>query len=548
MNVRHSAIRIGLLVALPLLKSAAQTASVDPTQDILPPSPNAAAFTKYVDFPVNTSTGTPSVSVPLGMLEGRGISVPISLDYHAGGVRVDEVSSIVGLGWSLNAGGVVTRSVVGLPDEDDDGFMFKGNSVPQPPIDDAPKYAAMQNFASGAYDGQPDMFQFNFAGYSGKFIFDDAATVRLIPRQDLKVTYTTCSSCPGQLPAGTIISITITAPDGLQYLFGTSSAVEYSTTSGYQVGGTTSCAVKTFDFPAATAWHLKSITNPRTGDVATFNYATNRIYYDVSYNESFAYPAPGNLSGQPACPSGVSVSKCVSTKTDYGVYLTSIVSSQGRADFLSNATRSDVTVQAGQYRINEVKFYGFENALLKSYQLTQTFIQSTGSTPSTAPTSTYRMYLDEVKEYSSSATLINTQYFEYYNRQSLPPRMSHKQDTWGFFNNKNNGQSTPLPGNSPTTLQYLLTYHPSFSPADRKPDPNYAYYGTLKKTTYPTGGTAEYEFEGNQLPVCQTVDVPTNTVTSEYVVYSGAPQTKTKDFYLDHNQWVTINYYVLMNG
>ncbi len=35
----------------------------------------------------------------------RPLSVPIALNYHAGGLKVGETSSWVGLGWSLQAGG-----------------------------------------------------------------------------------------------------------------------------------------------------------------------------------------------------------------------------------------------------------------------------------------------------------------------------------------------------------------------------------------------------------------------------------------------------------
>lgn len=113
-----------LIVVFAMVESFGQANSdPDPTQSILPPSPTAAAFAKYVDHPVNHHTGTPSISIPLCELSGRGVSVPVSLSYHAGGVKVDEVASNVGLGWSLNAGGVVTRTVMGKADEGPNGFL-----------------------------------------------------------------------------------------------------------------------------------------------------------------------------------------------------------------------------------------------------------------------------------------------------------------------------------------------------------------------------------------------------------------------------------------
>lgn len=517
--------------------------STDPSQDILPSSPTAASFAKHVDFPVNTSTGIPSVSVPIASIGANGISVPISLEYHASGIKVDEVAAVVGLGWTLNAGGMVSRTVMGIPDEEDDGYMNRGDEIPASPITTQAQFNAMQNFATGGWDGQPDMFYFNFGGYSGKFIFESPTAIRLIPKQDLKITYTTCSTCPGGVFGGSIISFTITTPDGIQYLFGTDPAVEYSTSSTYNVDGG-SCVAKSYSSPVISGWHLKSITNPRTGEAVTFNYGTHQISYDISYNENFRY----NRVANPGVCSVVSATaKCVTTKIDHGKHISSIVSNEGKIEFTSVSTRSDLTVTTGQYRINEIKILGKDNSLLKYFQLGQSFVQSSGSTPSTATSSTYRMYLDDVKEYSSSSTLVNTQSFEYYSRSSLPPRLSYKQDHWGYYNNKNNTQLSPSP-NSDTELLYVQSKFPSFSPANRNPDATVAYFGTLKKVTYPTGGSAEYEFEGNETAVCQTVDVPTNVTAAASLTFSGSPQTLTVNFYVDHDQWVNISYNVLMNG
>ena len=70
-------------------------------ESVVPPSPNAAALGKYGDIPVSLYTGTPNISVPLYNLKSKKMSVPVSLSYHASGIKVDDVASNVGLGWSL---------------------------------------------------------------------------------------------------------------------------------------------------------------------------------------------------------------------------------------------------------------------------------------------------------------------------------------------------------------------------------------------------------------------------------------------------------------
>lgn len=76
---------------------------------IIPPSPEAASLGRYGEFPVELSKGTPSISIPLYEIQSGSLKVPISLSYHASGVRVNDVATSVGLSWTLNAGGAITR-------------------------------------------------------------------------------------------------------------------------------------------------------------------------------------------------------------------------------------------------------------------------------------------------------------------------------------------------------------------------------------------------------------------------------------------------------
>lgn len=69
---------------------------------------------KYADHPVNNYTGTPKIDIALFNIKRGRINLPISLSYHGSGVRVDEIASRSGMGWVLNAGGVITRTVPAL--------------------------------------------------------------------------------------------------------------------------------------------------------------------------------------------------------------------------------------------------------------------------------------------------------------------------------------------------------------------------------------------------------------------------------------------------
>ncbi len=106
---------ISLILVLICLKVVPQSFPDNPTQIMeIPPSPTMWEFEKYGTYPVSMHTGVPNISIPLYTIESGGLQVPISLNYHASGIKVDQKATWVGLGWNLNAGGAITRTVRGV--------------------------------------------------------------------------------------------------------------------------------------------------------------------------------------------------------------------------------------------------------------------------------------------------------------------------------------------------------------------------------------------------------------------------------------------------
>lgn len=143
---------------------------------LIPPPPDVVSHMKFLETPVSLYTGTPQISIPLYTVQEGNYSLPVSMDYNARGIKVSEIASWVGLGWSLNAGGMISREVRTIPDEWSDGFL---NS--EPPLIPDPqtslngiKDVDMQKHASGHKDNEPDIFYYSFAGHTGRFIFDKA--------------------------------------------------------------------------------------------------------------------------------------------------------------------------------------------------------------------------------------------------------------------------------------------------------------------------------------------------------------------------------------
>ena len=72
---------------------------------------------------VNPSSGSFSYQIPLFTIGGY----PMNLTYQSG-IQMEDVASMVGLGWNLNAGSIV-RTLRGLPDDFDGDIIVKDYSV-----------------------------------------------------------------------------------------------------------------------------------------------------------------------------------------------------------------------------------------------------------------------------------------------------------------------------------------------------------------------------------------------------------------------------------
>jgi len=90
---------------------------------VIPPSPEASALAKMYNYPVSNSTGIPDISIPLYEVVSGQLRVPISITYHSSGRRVNDKTGPIGLGWTLNAGGMISRLIYGDPDDND--FFIK---------------------------------------------------------------------------------------------------------------------------------------------------------------------------------------------------------------------------------------------------------------------------------------------------------------------------------------------------------------------------------------------------------------------------------------
>src|SRR3569833_173507 len=254
-----------LALSLPFLADAQGTPDYTKLIDIVPPSPNSASLGKYGGINVGLMTGRANISIPLQGFTSHTLKLPISVSYSSFGFLVDEVASRVGMSWTLNSGGVITRVVMGNVDE-------KTTRIPVP--GDFPSHTPnlitfFQGMQNPAYDGQPDMFSFNFNGYTGQFLLDSVGMPVLLANSALKID-------PNF--AGTDWNFRVTTPDGIQYLFGGTGATETSNRSS--VGGG-----RILPSPAATAWYLNRVIHPNR-DTINLVYTSSFFLYETGVNQT----------------------------------------------------------------------------------------------------------------------------------------------------------------------------------------------------------------------------------------------------------------------
>jgi YD repeat-containing protein len=459
----------------------------NPFDEVSIASPTAAALGKYGDIPVNYHTGIPSISIPIYTVKEGSLQLPISLSYHASGLKTMEVASWVGAGWSLEAGGVITRTVNGAPDE-----KFTSNVSNQGYGHYSDKgysnYALSENldwddFAEGRKDGEPDMFSFNVNGITGKFYFRDDQTPVLVPEQDVKIE-------PNYTGSGSIQSFILTSSDGTKYYFGIANEA-----------GDVVPIEKTNPFTAASGFIQSNVIS---------SWYLNKIEsHDGIFKINLTYEAENygvyNISMFPIIStSALDEYKLVKNLID-GVRLSKISFSNGTVDFIEGASREDVNgtqqsfsddANTSAKRLDKIEIKD-ASSFCKKYDFEYDYFidNSTslkGSFSSLSiTTDKKRLKLLSLQELSCDGSLsIPEHTFEYYT-ELVPRRLSFAQDHWGFINgNTNNTRLIPTYFREDTKEYISGADRDSYWPAMRG--------GTLQKITYPTGGSVEYEFEPNE--------------------------------------------------
>lgn len=471
-------------------------------------TPNTYAFARYGDLPVDYSTGIPQISIPLTSISDRDIKVDVSLSYYASGIKVDQEASWVGLGWSLNAGGMITCQLRGAPDEMDakTGKMRRVNlRFQNPPTETMEQYikAERSNWVSAAdlrpnsLDPAPDIFFFNFCGRTGKFYLDENGKGRMINQDDCIIEFQ---------PDGTF---KITDEKGVVYLFKDKEYAYYDAVKNNCTAG----------------WYLSSITSPAGGSIAFTYKSGGTLGMSVIHRiDDSCYMTLNKDASTHSIPVNYLRPAIVDNSNEgiTGLIISRITASSGaHIDFTcSSENRKDAHSISGSILENIIA-YNSAGSIYKKYKLSYGYFEPDERhkiAPAYYQYLNYRLRLEKVQELPSTGTSTLPPYrFSYYgdggskvdNVYALPYRMSPCQDHWGYYNYTDN--KTLFTSNNSkepfyTDPIYRELAYGSMETAWLK---GYGVNGggnrdmnteavkacTLKQIIYPTGGYTDFEFE-----------------------------------------------------
>ncbi len=419
-----------------------------------PPPADAASLGKYGDIPLNMSSGVPNISIPLYQVKTSKLSLPITLSYDASGIKVDQIAGWTGLQWSMDAGGVITRTV-NAGDDLAGGYV----SLPVPP--DASTYQETdqaswqylenisQNVSGG--DTQPDYFFYNFAGHSGQFVFgEDKQIIDIHHNEPLKIQY---SSVNGSV-------FTILDGTGNQYFF---TQTQFATTGLH--GGVAYIS----------SWYLTKIRSCDQTDSIQFTYTPDVTFQEVhrTYGLSITNTLPYKL--------GSKTTTDIVTTTG-PMRLQNITFKNGKIVFFGSGPRTDVP----ELKLDSLVISRYDPSTasylrLRTVKLTYGYYGSGANT---------RLRLDAVQT-TGAANEDGGRYHFVYNLSALPALTSTGKDLFNYYNGQD-GNTTLVPDSviDPTqktqsgVVGGIRTTHSAFMQA-----------GILQTLYYPTGGYTTFTFE-----------------------------------------------------
>lgn len=451
--------------------------STSPTVPTLPDitfkSPKAASMQKFGEYPVSLFTGLVDVTVPVYTIDINGIKVPIEFKYHASGIKYDDISLELGLGWSFMAGGLISCQIRG------DDRITSGIPLPGPPVvrrqeDMDPRglgstsidsdniylecvargTGAYENYTPMSYstwpiDGEMDMIQYVLPTQQGSVAYHKGETIN-IPNNPISFVF-------GENK--------IKDENGITYLFE---------------------ELERYNFSDNTTRHLTKIISADKSDTVTFAYETRRELMIIPptftsvelgveatlsiWGDLLSQLRPKQLShpsgGRPSSPP---LLKQISYRGGKICFLYDPVYIRSLTEIQIYAGNQQRMQMLSKVKVKQSDFYEMERSPRRLDKVT--FCDSNGK----------ELY-DYQFGYNGKPRLVSESGFDY----------------WGYFN------GAPATDNRVPRFEVLYHVGGSTAPAsvwtsqtNRNPDSS-SSLGMLNKIVYPTKGYTKFQYESHK--------------------------------------------------
>ncbi|ROI01582.1 hypothetical protein EGI16_16945 [Chryseobacterium sp. G0240] len=496
--------------------------------NIIPAAPSVANLMKFEEVPVNNYTGIPDISIPIGNISTIITNFPmnIALKYHTYNAKSDSRAGEVGLGWSLLAGGSISRTVIGSPDEMTVSLsptkvkvgMYYDESTSSIPdrknyshlVIDDPNQAsqvidinqyAFDTYFNNKYDSQYDLYQYNFMNYTGRFIVKKVGnTLQAVKldKNNLKIQVVH-NTTVGTYSAFEPLSFEITDDQGNIFVF---DVVEKSTMNKFSnsqgVLGSIYTDGATLINSYNSAYHLGRIKKNEQ-DIVRLNYwdptvtiTADRIWYRNRYNTVVDQQSLGVQANEASLPR-VSENHMTTIKTQTRSLKEIDVIDRGKISFEYEYGRQDSNFEIGsnQPDLKRIIIKSYDGKYDESYDFNYSY-KNKGISK--------RLFLSAIQKKNkiNGSYILDHQYtFGYYGDSGilLPsyPELAAGDDR--FFSCEGNLAFTKCP--SAEVLQFIT--YPTKGKVEFVYEPNTYTYQPQITTSEATGADEITNFDDNPL-------------------------------------------------
>lgn len=485
------------------------------------------------------NSGKAIFSYPITSIQDRGVAANISIQNVVDGIKVNERSESVGLGWNLQQGAYISRIKQGqFHDENKSRRWFRifleahhaGISTDLFPefnytgtfgvlLDYINLLNITQYLQYGYFDYlenkddiiehcdkswrhceidfETDLYYFNVEGYSGTFFFDNDGNIRFNNTNDLKIDYKilTKNHTLDFLDQDHIVGWKITLPNGNIYTLGDYEANEWE--SEYTEYSSYHTTIDKLNLEwhriYSSKWHvanIKSLDGEITYSYDNENYITetNAAHIEfVNFDE-----AEDEYRKQETQKNKVFGKRLNRIESAFNVV--NLVYGDTRKNMETFENSSPTLLETpSPYQpslISDIYTYiknSNSDKLLRHIHLDYEEIDLGIHERS------FRYILKSISEVANTDDILKTE-FEYYNLQNLVPHDSYAKDLWGYNNGvTNNTSDFYCPKVNIPCVQSLKGTRSQ----NRSINIDYTLAGSLKNVIYPTGRKEEFILESN---------------------------------------------------